>query len=420
VPALAVLVGIGWLEWPVALVLAGLGFVWGCATGLGLVWWAFEPRSVRRWGERLSMALLLVYLVVFGLLGERVLWALSYLPFELGFFIQSSFLWMHWNNPFGLIVRIAQAREEGLFASVLAVQGFGVALAAAFLFRAAWRLKEHYLERHYRPITETNGGNRGRIADRPLAWWAVRRVNEYPGRVNLWMALAVAGLYGAYLLAGGAWPSWMGTHIFRVFEAAGGIPGFTTVLVLLAAVPAAYQYGLWDSSIPERCNRLELLLLTELRPIDYLRASAAAALNRGLGYFVAALFLWTAGLVAGRYGLGQWMLAVGAGATLVLVYFAVSFRTFARNRASVAIGFLLSVGLPLLVWAAGASGLASFARVFPPGLVFYATRPGEPVTEAFGAILATIVAAAYLLFRACTTFDAELRQWYDENHGKRT
>ena len=63
----------------------------------------------------------------------------------------------------------------------------------------------------------------------------------------------------------------------------GGIPVLATALVVLAAVPAAFQYGLWDSNTPDRCRRLELLLLTGLTARDYWEAAAAAAWRRGAG-----------------------------------------------------------------------------------------------------------------------------------------
>ena len=61
---------------------------------------------------------------------------------------------------------------------------------------------------------------------------------------------------------------------------------------MLAAVPAAFQYGLWDSTDQDRCRRLELLLLTDLSGDDYCHAALAAAWRRGRGYFVVAVVLW--------------------------------------------------------------------------------------------------------------------------------
>ena len=46
-----------------------------------------------------------------------------------------------------------------------------------------------------------------------------------------------------------------------------------------SAVPAAFQYGLWDSTVRDRCRRLELLLLTDLDGGRYWHASLAAAVR---------------------------------------------------------------------------------------------------------------------------------------------
>jgi len=44
------------------------------------------------------------------------------------------------------------------------------------------------------------------VGDRPLAWWAVKRVSEYSGRINLWLAGGFCVLYAAYLIAESRWP----------------------------------------------------------------------------------------------------------------------------------------------------------------------------------------------------------------------
>src|SRR5579862_7858155 len=114
-------------------------------------------------------------------------------------------------------------------------------------------------------------------------------------------------------------------------DSAGGVAGLTTGLVLLAAVPAAFQYGLWDSNAQDRCRRLELLLLTRLEPRDYWNAAAAAAWKRGRGYFAIALMLWCAAALAGRMTFTQLLVAVAVGETLWGLYFALGFRAFARG-----------------------------------------------------------------------------------------
>src|SRR5207244_5810055 len=129
---------------------------------------------------------------------------------------------------------------------------------------------------------------------------AVQRVTQYSGRINFWLAGGVGLLYALYLVAGPAWPNWLGRRPFLLLDSLGGSATLGAALVVLAAVPAAVQYGLWDSSTQDRCRRLELLLLTDLDARDYWDAAAAAAWRRGRGYFTVALWLWTASWVSGR------------------------------------------------------------------------------------------------------------------------
>ena len=419
IPVLALTVSKGWMDPVDALLLPVFGFTWGCVTGLGLAWWAYEPLSLRRWGERLFLGVILVYLIVGGLLGEHTFRWLSRLPGDLGFRIRDGFLVWHQSNPFALIHRLARGTDEGLLREVLLVEALGVGLIVAFLTRGALRLKAHYVERHYKPVAEKTEATRGSIADRPLSWWAVKRVSEYSGRINLWLALGASVLYSIYLLASDHWPTWLGRNTFHVFELLGGVGGMTTALVLLSAIPAAYQYGLWDSSIPERCRRLELLLLTELQGIDYLRASWSASWHRGRGYFLAALLLWGSATVAGRVGTAQALMALSAAGMMVALYFAVGFRYFASSTGNTTVGFLLSLGLPLSVWGLGAAGFDSVARLTPPGIVYYAlTSPVDAAVYWLPLTLWTLL-ALWSIRRSLATFDRDLRTWYDENHGKR-
>src|SRR5207248_3581622 len=106
---------------------------------------------------------------------------------------------------------------------------------------------------------------------------------------------------------------WVGRRIFLIFEQGGGIPVMATALVVLAAVPAAFQYGLWDSNAQDRCRRLELLLLTGLDAHDYWEAAAAAAWRRGRGYFSVAGLLCVAAVVAGRLHVLQGLTLMAAG-----------------------------------------------------------------------------------------------------------
>jgi hypothetical protein len=190
-------------------------------------------------------------------------------------------------------------------------------------------------------------------------------------------------------------------------------------LVLLAAVPAAFQYGLWDSNVQDRCRRLELLLLTELRPHDYLRAAAAAAWHRGRGYFGVAVLLWLAAALAGRMAPGQVGLAVAAGLLLWGFYFALGFRAFAHGAQANGLGMLLTVGLPLAVFALYRLRLPYLGELLPPGLVYSAgsaSRLGPwLLLPALGLVAATWGIARHALRHG----DRQLRLWYDRNQGRR-
>ena len=122
---------------------------------------------------------------------------------------------------------------------------------------------------------------------------------EYSGRVNVWLAGGFCFLYAAFIVAGDHWPPWMGRLVFQIFEAWGGAPVVATAMCVLAAVPAAFQYGLWDSTVSNRCKRLELLLLSELNGCDYWHASLAAAWRRGYDYLIFAGLLWVSLAVSG-------------------------------------------------------------------------------------------------------------------------
>src|SRR5262249_58111490 len=141
------------------------------------------------------------------------------------------------------------------------------------------------------------------------------------GRINLWLAGGFGALYALYLVAGDGWPAWLGKRVFQMCDGAGGPAALAAGLVVLAAVPAAFQYGLWDSSTQDRCRRLELLLLTELKGEDYWGAAAAAAWRRGRGYFAIALLLWAAAVVSGRITPAQAAAALAAGVLLWSAYF---------------------------------------------------------------------------------------------------
>src|SRR5262249_22813094 len=122
--------------------------------------------------------------------------------------------WFDSNNGVPVV-----ARERATW-----VGGCGLVAGTLLFVRAMARVKGHFHDRPYRPITDTREAQTERIGERPLSWWAVRRVMEYSGRVNIWLAGGFGILYAVYLLAGDHWPDWMGRAVFAIFERMGGAP----------------------------------------------------------------------------------------------------------------------------------------------------------------------------------------------------
>ncbi len=417
-PVLLVLAACGSLDPLDAVPLALMPLTWGALTGLGLTVWAYEPKGVRRWGERLVLATVLFYLVVGVLAGEHLGRWLGFLPDDARIAFLQSFVAFHVYNPFAALrfwlesdVPLGWRRAVGL--EVAALGALGLLLA-----RGASRLEGHFRDRHYEPARDVSGERRPAVGERPLSWWAVKRVSEYSGRINLWLAGGFCLLYALHLVAGDHWPAWMGRRVFQMCDAVGGVAGLTTGLVLLAAVPAAFQYGLWDASAQDRCRRLELLLLTGLEARDYWDAAASAAWVRGRGYFGVALVLWAAALVAGRLSPAQCASAAAMGVLLWALYFALGFRAFSRGAQANGLGMLLTVGLPLAAWGLARFGWPLQGHWLPPGAVYSAgTGPASPA----GLVGPFIVAGLTLLVarRSLGQCDAQLRRWYDENCGRK-
>src|SRR5207248_6874002 len=115
---------------------------------------------------------------------------------------------------------------------LLGVQAMGIGALGLVALRGAARLRGHFHDRQYRPLTEVTPDAVGGIGERPLTWWAVRRVMEYSGRVNLWLAGGFGLAYAAYTVAGDHWPPWLGRLVFQIIENAGGIPALAAGLAL--------------------------------------------------------------------------------------------------------------------------------------------------------------------------------------------
>ena len=435
-PLLVYLVSEGRLGPADLLPLLVMPLTWGVVTGLGLAVWAYETKAVRRWGERGAVALLVLYLGLGIAAADHLDRWVRDLQSRQGHWVLTSLWAFHHYNPFGVLDFWLRYAPSIAWERALGLEVVGLVVIGLLLARAASRLKGHFHDRHYRPVADTSGGRRGQgwfssliphpssllrhgqIGNRPLSWWAVRRVHEYSGRINLWLAGGFGVAYSLYTVAGPYWPAGMGRRVFDFFDQTGGIPGMATALVILAAVPAAFQYGLWDSSAQDRCRRLELLLLTELGPRDYWHAAAAAAWRRGRGYFAVAVLLWLAAAVAGRITPEALAAAIAAGIVLWGLYFALGFRAFSQGLQANGLGMVLTIGLPLLAFAAHRAGWGLAALVLPPGSV-YGPVAGCSVGGWFAGPLLGGVAVLVLARAALARCDGELRRWYERHHGCR-
>lgn len=397
--------------------LIGMPIIWGLVAGFTLTVWAYETRLMRRLGELAVLLGILLYLAVGVLAGEHLKSWLDVLPAEMSELFFTMFGAIHTYNPFAVMqfwfdpifVVPVIARERALM-----VGGGGVLLAASLFFRGMGRLKGHFQDRHYRPISSDRASQTERIGEKPLSWWAVRRVMEYSGRSNLWLAGGFGIVYSAYILAGDNWPPWMGRAVFNIFENMGGAPMLVTGLVVLAAVPAAFQYGLWDSSVPDRCKRLELLLLTNLGAADYWHASLAAAWRRGRGYLFVAGFIWFALLVSGRASPAQIAASMSAAVLLWCFSFVVGFGAFSSGMQANGLGSLMTLGLPLLAALLVRSGIPVLSAITPPGAVYSALAQPPSWTWLPGPLLLGIV-TIWLARRVLDRCEGSLRTWYDRN-----
>ncbi len=417
-PVLAMLVALAHLKSIDLVPLLTLPWLWGAITGLGLTVWAYEPKLFRKVGELVLLAGIIVYLVVGVLAGENLRRWVEGLPTTIQIAILRGVSDFHEHNPFGTMQAWFTRGVDELWFRLVWFEGASLVLALLLLWRASVRLKGHFHERHYEPVRDVRYEVRPPVGTRPLAWWAVKRVSEYSGRVNLWLAGGFCLIYAAYMLAETHWPAWMGRRIFQMCDGVGGAAALSSALVVLAAVPAAFQYGLWDSSVQERCRRLELLLLTELQPRDYWDAALAAAWQRGRGYFYLAVGLWVAAALSGRLGWLELLASLATGAMLWALYFTLGFRAFARGAQSNGLGMLLTLGLPLAAWALARAGLPLLAGWLPPGMVYRAGVGPFALAWLVGPLVVTAL-TLWIARTALAECDARLRRWYDLHHGSK-
>ena len=393
-------------------------FTWGAITGIGLTVWAYETLRIRKIGEYVAFAGILIYLAIGVLAGENLRLWLQALPPALGEAIYHLFQGFHVYNPFGVMQYWMQEQREPEVAidRMIYLQLAAMLVLTLLFVRATGRLRGHFQDRHYRPIDSRRGEETGKIGRRPLSWWAVRRVMEYSGRVNIWLAGGFGLLYAAYLIAGDHWPVWMGRLVFQIFENSGGAPALITALVVLGSVPAAFQYGLWDSSPQDRCRRLELLLLTDLDAGDYWHASLSAAWRRGRGYLIVAAILLMALGISGRATLPQIVASVSAAAILWGFSFAIGFLAFSSGLQANGLGSFLTLGLPLITFAAIRAGQSTLAALLPPGAV-YVSLTATPDWRWLPGPLLIATLTLWLARKALSKCEGDLRRWYDRHQG---
>lgn len=419
-PLFALMAAVGVVE-PIDLpVLVGLPFLWSLVAGFGVTVWAYESLRIRRYFEIIGIVGVLCYLAVGVLAGDKLLLWLQQLPRDLARLLLDLLAITYRYNPFMALSYWLSSPDppERLFQRIGWVFAGSAAFAGICAWRASYRLLGHFHDRHYRPLSEVNDAGRSVIGERPLSWWAVRRVMEYSGQVNIWLAGGASLGYSAYILFKDSWPPWLGTSSFQLFEDWGGLGALATGMVVLAAVPAAFQYGLWDSSIQDRCRRLELLLLSELDAYDYWHAALAAAWRRGRGYVYVAAILWTAALLSDRATPLQVLASATAGVLLWSLYFTIGFRSFSTGMQANGLGSLLTMGVPMLVVLLHNRELVTLAGWLPPGAVYNPLAMPLSPWWVVGPILMG-VATLWLARSGLRHCDRELRLWYDRNHGKK-
>ena len=407
-------------------------FIWGLASAGCVTAWVYEPVIVRRLGEVLGFFAVLVYLVVGVLAAEHLMTWLAYLPTGLAKFLHGTIIGFHQLNPFGIVQYWFSNDSIDWIADerYLIVLAMGAGLALISWTRAAFRLKGHFHDRHYTGKHSDSRNNRDdaitfsqtifpyKFTDKPLSWWAVRRVMEYSGRVNVYLAGGFSLVYSAYLMAGDNWPAWMGKLVFQLFAQWGGAPTVATALCVLAVVPAVFQFGLWDSTVQNRCKRLELLLLTEFNAWDYWHASLMAALKRGRAYLFISAWLWTALVISGAV---PWYSAVAsllAAVALWMFGFALGFRSFSTGNQSSGLASMFTLGQPIALMGCIKYGYTAWADLIPLGLCHTPVTSG--LTPLWGVTLIAMIGATVWMTRTgLKKCDGELRAWYDANQGKK-
>src|SRR5262245_9690965 len=156
VPVLGLLIFHGSLTFSDLLALVLMPLTWGAITGIGLTTWAYEPRLVRRWGEGACLLLIVGYLAGGVLAGEQLGVWLEYLPTGVRYWFLELFVAFHAYNPFAVMQYWLEPYHPAEIAweRVIVVQIAAFCVLVLVLVRAGGRLKGHFHDRHYRPLTE--------------------------------------------------------------------------------------------------------------------------------------------------------------------------------------------------------------------------------------------------------------------------
>ena len=328
---------------------------------------------------------------------------------------------LHHGNPFGVVRNWFTLREGPqaawpLFVQVTIIAGVMMGL---FGLRATFRLKGHFHDRHYKPLESDRIDQSEHIGERPLSWWAVRRVMEYSGRVNVWLAGGFCFLYSAYIIAGDHWPPWMGRLVFQIFESWGGAAVVATAMSVLAAVPGGLP--VWA------------LGLVHLRPLQAARTAAALRplrprLLAGLARGGVAARLRLPHLrgdalgLPGRVGTGRVAQRAGRrdGRVATVGVFLRGWLSRLLDRASCErIGFDPHSRLPSPDGAPHPRQLESLAAFLPTALCYLPLKSGLTETWLAG-FAVTLAITISLTDRGLSHCDRELRAWYDANQGRKT
>jgi hypothetical protein len=255
-------------------------------------------------------------------------------------------------------------------------------------------------------------------------------VSRFRGRVNLYLGWTTILLFSTWLVLGNRWPSWLGVQVMLVFQHLGGPVMMGISALQFGLVPVAFLSGLWDSTVQLRIGRLELLLATPLSPRDYLGGCIAAGWTRAKGYLPAVLVVWFAGAYAGQY---TWLTAgalVLLAGIYTLLFFAISFRHFARiagDRAAATWGLGMSVAWPVSSVALLAMNLGHAAALTPLGGMYLLGIRPDVLQSRFGMTTVDLWAivggmalfhlglAIWLLWQALTKFEKEIRDWFSDS-----